>query len=86
MVHSSTDLLPAWKKILAELKLKIRKMPRDVATRWNSTYLMLAFAVEYKEAINQMTLSRDKKLADCALNDEEWVLVQQLCDILKVSS
>jgi len=57
-------------------------MPRDVATRWNLTYNMLMFALEYCEAIDGITGDRDMQKYE--LSEEEWKLVQQLCDILVV--
>jgi hypothetical protein len=57
-------------------------MPRDVTTRWNSTYNMLVFALEYREAIDQISGDRDMRKYE--LSDEEWGLVQQLCDVLSV--
>ncbi len=62
--------------------LAIRMMPRDVVTRWNSMYDMLVFALEYRKAIDE--ISGDKEMRKYELEEEEWDLVQQLCDILKV--
>ncbi|KAG1871908.1 hypothetical protein C8R48DRAFT_570036, partial [Suillus tomentosus] len=52
IIHSTTKLLPAWYNVLNKCKLSQRIMPRDVATRWNSTFDMLTFALEYREAID----------------------------------
>jgi hypothetical protein len=57
-------------------------MPRDVTTRWNSTYDMLVFAIEYRKAIDE--ISGDKEMRKYELDEEEWTIVQQLCDILEV--
>ena len=45
--HSSTIILPQWFATLEDFGLSPRMMPRDVSTRWNSTYDMLEFAIEY---------------------------------------
>ena len=37
-------------------------MPRDVSTRWNSTYDMIVFALEYCKAIAAMTADADNNL------------------------
>jgi len=57
-------------------------MPRDVITRWNSTYDMLVFALEYRQAIDD--ISGDREMRKYELEEEDWALVQQLCDILAV--
>lgn len=59
-------------------------MPRDVATRWNSTYDLLAFALEYRTAIDDIAGARDLGLRKYELKEEEWNIVKQLCDVLKV--
>jgi len=62
--------------------LAIRIMPRDVVTRWNSTYDMLVFALKYRKAIDE--ISGDREMRKYELEEEEWDLVQQLCDLLEV--
>jgi hypothetical protein len=59
-------------------------MPRDVRTRWNSTFAMLDFAVRYREALNRMTAERANNLREFELRLNEWTLVTQLRDGLKV--
>src|ERR1700678_1649466 len=49
--NSSTILLPIWNTKLEDLRLNIRIMPRDVATRWNSTFDMLDFAISVAAAV-----------------------------------
>jgi hypothetical protein len=46
---------------------------------------MLSFACDYKEAINDITGMQDMKLQDYKINNEEWRIVEQLHNILKVS-
>jgi len=60
-------------------------MSCDVATYWNSTYEMLKFAYSYQEAINVLIGDRTLKLQDYELSDNEWDIVKQLHDCLKVS-
>ena len=80
-----TVILPQWLIMLEDLKLDERMMPRDVTTRWNSTYDMLEFAVEYRSALNSITGNRDMKLRQYELSGEEWVIVKHLRDVLKVN-
>jgi hypothetical protein len=60
-------------------------LPRDVITRWNSTFNMLDVVYSHRKAIDLMTQDRTNGLRDFELNEEEWNLVKQLKDILKVS-
>ncbi|KIL54666.1 hypothetical protein M378DRAFT_18675 [Amanita muscaria Koide BX008] len=82
--NSSTLALPEWFKILDRLNISQRMIPRDVKTRWNSTYDMLKFAVEYRTAIDELTANRKFELREYEMNQEEWVLAAQLCKVLKV--
>jgi hypothetical protein len=59
-------------------------MPRDVPTRWNSTFDMLDFAVQYRPAINVITDNRDMKMRKLELDAEDWENATQLRDTLKV--
>jgi len=62
--------------------LIVQMMPHDVATCWNSTYDMLVFALEYCQMIDKISVDRDTRKYE--LSEEEWELVQQLCDVLEV--
>jgi hypothetical protein len=77
-------LLLAWKMYLKELKLSIKIMPHDVSTRWNLTYNMLCFAILYRKAIENITSDRRNDLQQFELSEEEWAIVQEVCDVLKV--
>jgi hypothetical protein len=86
VIHSTTILLPAWYKTLEDLKLRPRIMLRDVATRWNSTFDMLEFALKYRAAIDKLSGTREMGLRQFELSKEEWVITEQLRDALQVST
>ena len=59
-------------------------MPRDVTTRWNSTFDMLAFAVQYRSAIDNITGDKSANLRKYELDEAEWNIASQLHSTLKV--
>ncbi|RDB18248.1 hypothetical protein Hypma_000607 [Hypsizygus marmoreus] len=76
--NSTMLILPQWWSLLDQLKLRPRMMPRDVATRWNSTYDMLVFALDYKPMLNSLTDMRAMKLEKYDMQDNEWEIAAQL--------
>ncbi|KAJ7697117.1 ribonuclease H-like domain-containing protein, partial [Mycena metata] len=83
IIHSSTVLLPQWRTVCQQLDLSPRLIPRDVATRWNSTYDMLEVAVEYREAIDTLVADKKTNLRQYELEDEEWEVLKDLLRVLK---
>ncbi|KAF8440250.1 hypothetical protein L210DRAFT_3401092, partial [Boletus edulis BED1] len=59
ITRSSTIHLPAWRESLSQLKVKVTLLPRDVATRWNSTLDMLEYILSHKKAVNRVTQRLD---------------------------
>jgi len=53
-------------------------MQHDVSTRWNSTWDMLEYALEHREAIDQMTQRREGGMRKFELSDVEWLILDQL--------
>lgn len=47
---------------------------------------MLSFALEYREAIDRLTADRVADIRKLEVDDEEWELLKQLRDVLKVST
>ncbi|KAJ7832684.1 hypothetical protein B0H14DRAFT_2364680, partial [Mycena olivaceomarginata] len=78
-----TLVKPRWEAVLQEVNLSQRLMPRDVSTRWNSTYDMLVFALQYRKAVDSLTGDRKLDLRIYEMDDAEWLVAQQLADILK---
>ncbi|KAF8173555.1 hypothetical protein K438DRAFT_1469302, partial [Mycena galopus ATCC 62051] len=58
VVHSTTIALPAWRKTCEAHNKRVRLIPRDVRTRWNSLYDMLVVTIEYREVVNSLTSDR----------------------------
>lgn len=81
-----TKLLPEWRRILDELKLPITNLPRDVPTRWNSTFDMLNHALENRKAVDGITRDRDRGLRPYELDNDEWDMLNELREVLKVRS
>ncbi|EPS93340.1 hypothetical protein FOMPIDRAFT_1093944, partial [Fomitopsis schrenkii] len=79
--HSTTLLLPTWWVVLEDLKMQARKLPRDVRTRWNSTFRMLDVALEYQAAIARMTETQANNLRRWELSKREWAIATQLRDV-----
>ncbi len=73
-------------KLKNDKPLSKRMMPQDVATRWNYTYEMLHFAYTYQDTYNELTSNREMKMRKYEIEDQEWEIVKQLADILKVRS
>lgn len=63
-----------------------RLLPRDVKTRWNSTYDMLDVALKYRKAIDMLCGNKANGLRSFELNEGEWRIARQLRNVLKVSA
>jgi hypothetical protein len=61
-------------------------MPRDVTTRWNSTYDMLEFSCDYREVLDSITGNQKMKLRQYELSEEDWEIATKLRDVLKVGN
>ena len=64
----------------------VRQMPRDVSTRWNSTYDMVEFIIGYRAAVDAVTDKRRLGLGIYALDGRGWLILEQLRDVLKVNA
>ncbi|KAJ7688259.1 hypothetical protein B0H17DRAFT_845228, partial [Mycena rosella] len=55
IINSSTKLLPRWRAVVEANRLKPKNLPRDVKTRWNSTFDMINTGLAYRRAIHKFT-------------------------------
>ncbi|KIM54682.1 hypothetical protein SCLCIDRAFT_36097, partial [Scleroderma citrinum Foug A] len=78
IINSSTLLLPAWEAASKEVGLRVREIPRDMLTCWNSSFDMADFIVDYHVPVNAMTDKQRLGLGDYALNEHEWRVLEQL--------
>jgi hypothetical protein len=84
IIHSTTIALPGWRRACAGHNLAANLIPRDVATRWNSTYDMLSFVLRYHPVIDTVTADKNLKLRKFELDNDEWKIVGDLVLVLEV--
>lgn len=84
IINSPTKLLPRWCEVVTGSPFEKRVLPRDVSTRWNSTYDMLKAFLEMKDFVVKFTDRSSNELADFILDDDEWEAVEGLVHVLKV--
>ena len=53
-------------------------------TQWNSTYDMMRFAVAYRPAIDKITADKALKLRKYELDNDDWVIIEDLVSVLEV--
>ncbi|KAE9395040.1 hypothetical protein BT96DRAFT_826824, partial [Gymnopus androsaceus JB14] len=83
IIHSTTIALPAWREACTTHGLNVRLLPRDVATRWNSTYDMMKVAREYTAVVDEITGNKSLNLRKFELSDKQWDIVDDLLHIFK---
>ncbi|KAF6174744.1 hypothetical protein GIB67_031268 [Kingdonia uniflora] len=72
-----------WKNAIDQVKITSKQgICTDVSTRWNSTYLMLQRALEYKDAFARL----DQRETSLKVNPsvDEWEIARVICDCLKI--
>jgi hypothetical protein len=62
--------------------VKFHKLQQDVATRWNSTYLMLARLLEVKDAIKQYHIDHPKNYTGNKLTELDWDKMSKFVSVL----
>ena len=66
------------------MRIDEKLIPRDVRTRWNSTYDALSEAVKYKAALKKLCAEEENGLRNLELSGDEWEMATQLRDALRV--
>mgnify|MGYP004606532279 CR=1 FL=1 len=79
----SQSRVEKFENMVRSMKLSCtKKLALDVKTRWNSTYLMLETAIEYKNVFARLSL-RDRNYKTLP-SEREWELAKLVCDKLKI--
>ncbi|KAI8531946.1 hypothetical protein RHMOL_Rhmol11G0175200 [Rhododendron molle] len=59
-----------------------KKLCLDCVTRWNSTFLMLQTAIEYKDVFSRLKI-RESQYKSCP-QDSDWEVAKEVCERLEV--
>ena len=66
---------------------KQKALQQDVATRWNSTYIMMNSLLPNRSAIYSVLHNKEFTKPDTArkleIKNEHWMLIEKLCEVLK---
>jgi hypothetical protein len=79
---ASEGRLMQFSKIAKNLQLSSKKLLLDVLTRWNSTYLMLTTAYEFRKVF--LRYGHIDQQFTWVLSLEDWAKVESVCELLKV--
>ncbi|KAG6661883.1 hypothetical protein CIPAW_03G205900 [Carya illinoinensis] len=79
---ASENRLKQFSEIAKQLQLPSKKLILDVPTRWNSTYLMLDAAIQFKEVFPRYG-DRDRCF-EWVPTVEEWGQVENVCQLLAI--
>jgi hypothetical protein len=74
--------LKQFAEIAKQLQLSCKKLILDVPTRWNSTYMMLSTALEFREVFPRYE-DRDQSF-HWVPSVDDWVKVENVCHVLEV--
>ena len=66
--------------------MKLKMIPRDVVTHWNSTHNMMVFAIKYRKPIDSIMADKNLKLRKYELDNEGWNIIEQLVSVLQVNT
>ena len=91
-VWHSPQIRAALSQLATEAGLNSEVLVRMVKTRWNTFTMVLARAIEMKEVLSglcdmhQFNRSQGARLRRYILSEEEWKLLEELYQLLDVSS
>jgi len=81
-IVASEGRLNQFSEIGKQLQLSFKKLILDVPTRWNSTYMMLSAAIEFRGVFPRCE-DRDQSFRWVPSVDD-WVKVENVCHVLEV--
>lgn len=81
-VRKSTQMRQKLRKLCRLYKIKYRVPKIDVATRWNSTFLMIQRAIYLKSPLRALC-TNEKSLNKYITNEAEWADLSTLKDLLQ---
>jgi hypothetical protein len=84
--RSTTKIIPQWCQICAEIRSAVKLLKHDVRTCWNSTYDVAESGLELRPTVDHITMLKDTGLHAHKLSEEEWKILEDLCDTFKVKS
>ena len=86
-VRSTPSRLQVFKNCVGEERIVSKKsLCLDVATRWNSTYLMLSAALNHKNTFEQMEEQNTNfmlEFQEGLVSEENWLTMGSLHDFLE---
>ncbi|XP_051200332.1 zinc finger BED domain-containing protein RICESLEEPER 2 isoform X1 [Lolium perenne] len=82
-IRSSQFRKEQFAKMVAKVGIKCKHQPSlDVSTRWNSTFQMLESTLPFRKVFE--TLEEQEPNYTFGPSDEEWKMVEEICQLLKV--
>ncbi|XP_040178075.1 E3 SUMO-protein ligase ZBED1-like [Rana temporaria] len=83
--HSSantSELKSSHSSVSSSKDVMFHKLQQDVATRWNSTYIMLARLLEVKDAVMQYHMDHPKNYSGPKLTESDWDKMAKYTSVL----